>query len=199
MAKLLALWQLCDELGVDTGPAQLSPAAAVLPLESWCHAIKLLEYYYKATRKQLLYSHPWPPPTHTHVHTLVHTRVHTHVHTHPTKSNRTSSTTSTRRLAPFARELVPCYTTATILLEHDYGTPRSHTHPSTGTRTSSTTSTQSPARSSSTNTASGRWGTTGRGASCSGYTTILLYYHTIQYNTIQTKNNGVRQGTSCSD
>ena len=35
VAKLLALWQLCDELAVDTGPAQLSTAAAVLPLESW--------------------------------------------------------------------------------------------------------------------------------------------------------------------
>jgi len=35
VAKLLALWQLCDELNVDTGPAQLSTAAAVLPLESW--------------------------------------------------------------------------------------------------------------------------------------------------------------------
>ena len=35
VAKLLALWQLCDELGVDTGPAQLSPQLAVLPLDSW--------------------------------------------------------------------------------------------------------------------------------------------------------------------
>ena len=35
VAKLLALYQLCDELGVDTGPAQLSPSAAVLPLDSW--------------------------------------------------------------------------------------------------------------------------------------------------------------------
>lgn len=35
VAKLIALWQLCDELEVDTGPCQLSPAAAVLPLDSW--------------------------------------------------------------------------------------------------------------------------------------------------------------------
>lgn len=35
VAKLIALWQMCDELGVDTGPAQLSPQLAVLPLDSW--------------------------------------------------------------------------------------------------------------------------------------------------------------------
>ena len=35
VAKLIALWQLCDDLEVDTGPCQLSPQAAVLPLDSW--------------------------------------------------------------------------------------------------------------------------------------------------------------------
>ena len=33
--KLIALWQLCDELDVDTGPARLSPNCTVLPLDSW--------------------------------------------------------------------------------------------------------------------------------------------------------------------
>ena len=33
--KLLSLWQMCDELDVDTGPARLSPKCTVLPLDSW--------------------------------------------------------------------------------------------------------------------------------------------------------------------
>lgn len=35
--KLLSLWQLCDELDVDTGPVQLSTAVTVVPLDSWYH------------------------------------------------------------------------------------------------------------------------------------------------------------------
>ena len=30
--KLIALWQMCDDLDVDTGPAQLGPGVGVLPL-----------------------------------------------------------------------------------------------------------------------------------------------------------------------
>ena len=33
--KLIALWQMCDDLDVDTGPAQLGPGVGVLPLDSW--------------------------------------------------------------------------------------------------------------------------------------------------------------------
>ena len=33
--KLLALWQLCDELDVDVGPARLSSSVTVVPLDSW--------------------------------------------------------------------------------------------------------------------------------------------------------------------
>jgi hypothetical protein len=33
--KLLALWQMCDEIDVDTGPARVSPRCTVVPLDSW--------------------------------------------------------------------------------------------------------------------------------------------------------------------
>ena len=33
--KLLSLWQMCDELDVDVGPARLSPRCTVVPLDSW--------------------------------------------------------------------------------------------------------------------------------------------------------------------
>ena len=33
--KLLSLWQLCDELDVDVGPAMLSPRVVVMPLDAW--------------------------------------------------------------------------------------------------------------------------------------------------------------------
>ena len=33
--KLLSLWQLCDELDVDVGPAMVSPKCIVLPLDAW--------------------------------------------------------------------------------------------------------------------------------------------------------------------
>ena len=33
--KLISLWQLCDELGVDTGPARVSHRVTVVPLDSW--------------------------------------------------------------------------------------------------------------------------------------------------------------------
>ena len=33
--KLTSLWQLCDELDVDVGPAMLSPRMVVLPLDAW--------------------------------------------------------------------------------------------------------------------------------------------------------------------
>uniref|UniRef100_A0A7S4BN38 Calcineurin-like phosphoesterase domain-containing protein n=1 Tax=Chrysotila carterae TaxID=13221 RepID=A0A7S4BN38_CHRCT len=35
VAKLLALWQMCDEIDVDVGPAQISTSTVVLPLDSW--------------------------------------------------------------------------------------------------------------------------------------------------------------------
>ena len=37
VAKLLALWQMCDELDVDVGPAMVSDAVTVLPLDGWYH------------------------------------------------------------------------------------------------------------------------------------------------------------------
>ena len=33
--KLICLWQLCDELDVDTGPARVSRSVTVVPLDSW--------------------------------------------------------------------------------------------------------------------------------------------------------------------
>jgi hypothetical protein len=33
--KLISLWQMCDELDVDTGPAMLSPHVTVVPLDAW--------------------------------------------------------------------------------------------------------------------------------------------------------------------
>lgn len=37
VARSLAIWQLCDELDVDTGPAQLNPSLTVVPLDAWYH------------------------------------------------------------------------------------------------------------------------------------------------------------------
>ena len=33
--KLLSLWQMCDELEVDTGPAVLGTHCTVVPLDGW--------------------------------------------------------------------------------------------------------------------------------------------------------------------
>jgi hypothetical protein len=33
--KLLSLWQMCDEIDVDVGPAKVSTAVTIVPLDSW--------------------------------------------------------------------------------------------------------------------------------------------------------------------